>query len=178
MSPLHFQKVQVSDVETLSALCSSIYDEHYLHLWYDQGEWYKTNAYGIVRLQQELLNPNAVYYFVMLADDLAGYLKINYTVTYPKMEAYDCLEIERIYFGSVYQGQGLGRQVLKFALDIAKAMNKHYVVLKSMDSSPANHFYEAMGFEKFDTSRLTFEQLKPELRGMFHWRYNLAQTHD
>ena len=62
-----------------------------------------------------------------------------------------------------YYNFAMGRLYAEMAVE---QQNKDYVWLKSKDTSKAKTFYEHMGFQICGTSRLDFELMKEEFRGM------------
>ena len=154
------------DISTIIDVAIKSYNEYYLHLWYDAGAWYKQLSFNQETLKQEMLDANARFYLLYEAETPVGFLKLN---LHKKLEPYtdtDCLELERIYIIKYATGKGLGKQAVNFTLDIARSLNKKYIWLKGMDTSPSMFFYESTGFKKIGTVRLDFELMKEEFRGM------------
>lgn len=164
------EKIGVHEAAELSVVCREIYAQHYLHLWFDAGEWYQQTRYNAATLATELAEPNAEFYWVLLESQKVGYLKIVLHATPPELPGYTAnkaLEVERIYLDQKVTGMGVGRYVMDWVDRAAQRLKKHYVFLYSMDSSEAVKFYEKVGYQKAATKRLPFEQMKPEYRGMY-----------
>jgi diamine N-acetyltransferase len=163
---LKIQQIQANDATDLSALANAIYFDHYSHFWNDSGLWYVANSFSIKQLSDEMLDLRNLFYFAKFENDRIGFLKLR---PYNQLSetAGDGFEIERIYLHKKATGKGIGRKLMEFAIEMAIAQNKDYVWLKAMDSShDAIRFYESLGFGICGTSRLDYERLKPELRGM------------
>jgi diamine N-acetyltransferase len=163
---LIIKPITLNDAETLSALSTQIYAEHYIHLWDDEGVWYMNNSFSISQLQEELSDSNNLFFFASHENQNVGFLKLR-----PQNQLTDeqgeGFEIERIYLQKSTTGKGIGRQLMEFAIEMAITQNKDYIWLKAMDSSlDAINFYRKLGFEICGASRLDYALLKPELRGM------------
>ncbi|OIN61242.1 GNAT family N-acetyltransferase [Arsenicibacter rosenii] len=157
----------LADTEALAGLALRAYQDHYLHLWLDGGEWYMNRCFNTGQLAAELADPNSRFYFIRDAGQPVGFLKINLDKTLPTAPDLSALELERIYFLASATGKGLGRFAVDFVVRLAQELNKACVWLKAMDSSEAAlHFYRQNGFTVVGAERLTFAVMKPELRGM------------
>lgn len=169
--------IDLEEARELSQLCSEIYTQHYTHLWYDDGAWYKKTRYGAEILAQELADPHTRYYWVYLEKRKVGYLKLNLgnrpaEIAQPPESA--GLEVERIYLDKSAAGTGLGKKVMQEAERIAIGLDFKYLFLYAMDSSSAVHFYEKLGYAKVGDKTLPFDKMKPEYRGMYLMIKNLV----
>ncbi|HYE54054.1 MAG TPA: GNAT family N-acetyltransferase, partial [Chitinophagaceae bacterium] len=79
---------------------------------------------------------------------------------------YDALELERIYLITSATGKSYGTKAIRFSETYARKQNKEILWLKMMDSTTNHVFYGKMGFEPCGTRKLSFDRMKPELRGM------------
>lgn len=170
---MRIEKIKPDEVEKLSKIATQAYFDHYRHLWYDKGEWYAHKCFNTIQLAEELSDTKNEFFFVILDERLVGFLKIR-----PENQLFEQegngFEVERIYLTNEATGRGVGRQLMKFAIEMAIQKNKDYVWLKAMDSSQnAIRFYESLGFEICGTSRLDFEQMKTEYLGMVAMKKNL-----
>jgi GNAT superfamily N-acetyltransferase len=163
---IDIKKIGITDVALLSDIAVHAYCDHYKHLWYDEGKWYVEKSFSKENLLSELKDENAGFFIIYFNNEAVGFLKLN--IDAPFQENTDALELERIYLIKSVTGKGIGKHVFEFVMDIAKQCNKKLIWLKVMDSSAdAIAFYKKMGFEIFDVTRLDFEKMKPELRGMY-----------
>jgi diamine N-acetyltransferase len=155
-----------SDVPTLAAVAVKSYLETYSYLWNDGGKWYINRYFAEPVLENDLRQPNQVWFLLEENVATVGYLKLNITHALEGYENYDCLELERIYLINDVQGKGYGRQTVEFCEQYARRLNKDIIWLKAMDSVGAPAFYEKLGFKLCGTYMLDFELMKEELRGM------------
>ena len=156
----------VQDAKKLSDIALRSYNDFYLYLWHDNGEWYVNRCFTPSVFEKELKEPNHAFYLLGEKDDTVGFLKLNIDQPLKNYEQYHCIELERIYLVKSAAGKGLGRSTLEFCFDYARRLNKQIIWLKAMDSSDAVLFYEKLGFERCGTFFLDFEQMKKEFRGM------------
>lgn len=176
MINLKIEKISISDVEKLSEVATRAYFDHYRHLWYDKGEWYAHKCFNISQLKEELSDIKNDFFYAILDEKYVGFLKLRPENQLMEQEG-NGFEIERIYLTNEATGMGVGRKLMEFAIEMAIRQNKDYIWLKAMDSSQnAIRFYESLGFEICGTSRLNFEQMKPEYLGMVAMRKNLRLT--
>ena len=165
-----WERIGLGEAEALSTLCQEIYAEHYLHLWYDNGVWYRQMRYSPAALAEELADVQTEFYWILRDSQKAGYLKLNldarpdarlFTTSTPG------LEIERVYLYKACAGLGLGQKAMVWAESRARQLGRNYVFLYTMDSSEARFFYEKAGYHTRGEKRLDFEKMKPEYRGMY-----------
>lgn len=169
---INIQKAVIADKLLITQLTRSIYKEHYLHLWHEGGaRWYMEEyAYADNKIESELLDSNIEYFIAVENGECLGYMKIVLTSKFIDAEFPDALEIERIYFYKRAQGRGLGKRLIKIALEKAYELGKELVFLKAMDTSKdVIGFYKKMGFSEYSKIELplpTFSLMKHEYRGM------------
>jgi ribosomal protein S18 acetylase RimI-like enzyme len=167
---LEIQQIDRSHLETLSAVATRAYFDHYRHLWYDEGAWYAHKCFNISQLESEISDSNNLFFLAILDKNPVGFLKIR-----PENQLTNQIgngfEIERIYLTNEATGRGVGQKLMEFAIEMAQNQNKNYVWLKAMDSSQnAIRFYEKLGFQVCGTSKLDFTQMKTEFLGMVAMR--------
>ncbi len=167
MKEISIQKLETKDAELLSEVALKAYSDHYLDLWYDDGEWYKERSFSVDRLTDELNNHNAVFFLAFYIGKPIGFLKLNIDAPLEGDVEKKALELERIYLAKEAAGKGIGRKLVELTFKIAQENNKEVVWLKAMDSSEGPiAFYKKMGFEVTGTHRLKHPLMKEELRGM------------
>lgn len=112
--------------------------------------------YETVKLVKEIENSNSRFYFLMVQNEIAGYLKINVGDAQTEHLRENALEVERIYLRSSFQHRGLGNVLLDFAEKTAREEGKDYMWLGVYEKNvPAQHFYKRHGFSK--VSQHTFQ---------------------
>lgn len=105
-------------------------------------------AYAKEKLLKEIKNPNSQFFFLLVDDQVAGYLKVNEADAQSEDVAENALEVERIYLAHEYQHQGLGLVLIKLAEKIAREDNKANMWLGVWENNfNAQTFYKKDGFE-------------------------------
>jgi GNAT superfamily N-acetyltransferase len=165
---------RAADLPILVAVAVQSYREHYLHLWTDDGAWYLERCFTPAVLAREMTDPTSHFYLIYRDEAPVGFLKINDQHPLEGYPPQDCLEVERLYLLAAVTGQGVGRKSLAFADGLARDKGRRVVWLKAMDTSPAVHFYEQVGFRTCGHTRLTFPLMKAEFRNMLIMKKDLA----
>lgn len=112
--------------------------------------------YETVKLVKEIENPNSRFYFLMVQNEIAGYLKINVEDAQTEHLRENALEVERIYLRTNFQHRGLGNVLFDFAEKTAREEGKDYMWLGVYEKNiPAQYFYKRHRFEK--VSQHTFQ---------------------
>ncbi|MFA6087833.1 GNAT family N-acetyltransferase [Mucilaginibacter sp.] len=115
-------------------------------------ETYAVNAFTLQKFQNELNNPDSLFYFAMVDGNIAGYLKINLNTAQTELQDPNALEVERIYVLKEYQGQRIGNKLLDFAIDIAINKRLTYIWLGVWEhNAGAIRLYESKGFKAFSS---------------------------
>lgn len=109
---------------------------------------YLQEAFTSEKLLAELKNPDSAFYFLQIDDGVVGYLKLNEAEAQTDLHDPQGLEIERIYVRQQYQGNGYGRQLLEFALEKARSLNKKFAWLGVWEKNTAAiAFCSKLGFQ-------------------------------
>ncbi len=112
---------------------------------------YLEEAYSYEKLSAELNDPNSIFYFAMMGQDVIGYLKLNVGASQTEVKDNDALEIERIYVLNSFQGKKVGQILFDKAIQIAKEQNAEFVWLGVWEENKrAIQFYTKNGFVAFD----------------------------
>lgn len=161
------RKIDSTDAALLASTALKAYCDHYLHLWHDNGEWYIKKCFTKEVMQLELDDPNNLFYIAYEGYESAGFLKLRINAMLEQDYTKNGLELERIYLTKAASRKGIGKQLMELSITIAKQYQKEIIWLKAMDSSNGPiAFYRQMGFELCGLTRLSFEQMKEEYRGM------------
>ena len=109
-------------------------------------------AFTLEKISSELANINSQFYFAVIQDDIAGYIKLNFCDAQTEYQEKDGLEVERIYVLKQHQGKQIGEAMLNFAFDMAHREKMRYVWLGVWESNVnAIRFYERNGFVKYSS---------------------------
>jgi ribosomal protein S18 acetylase RimI-like enzyme len=140
-------------VDELREIAYSTYDDAFRHLNTPENmQAYLDAAFERGKLLAELEDPGSAFYFLYMDDALVGYLKLNEGPSQTDLKDPDSLEIERIYVVPGWQGQGLGKYLIREALEIARRRGKRCVWLGVWEKNErAIVFYQRMGFRVIGT---------------------------
>ena len=112
---------------------------------------YLEEAYSFEKLNEEINNPNSLFYFAMLDEKVIGYLKLNMGVSQTELQGKNAIEIERIYVLKDFHGKKVGQLLFDKAIKIAKEQQVAYVWLGVWEENKrALQFYTKNGFVEFD----------------------------
>ena len=111
---------------------------------------YLQDAFNKEKLTAELDNKNSKFYFLYVDKDLTGYLKVNEAPAQTDIKDQESIEIERLYVRKEFKGKGLGKELMNYAIQLAREMKKNYVWLGVWEkNTDAISFYTRMGFNEF-----------------------------
>ena len=112
---------------------------------------YLEEAYSYEKLSAELNDPNSIFYFAMMDQNVIGYLKLNFGASQTELKDNNALEIERIYVLKEFHGKKVGQLLFDKAIKIAKEHHVSYVWLGVWEENKrALQFYTKNGFVEFD----------------------------
>ena len=112
---------------------------------------YLEEAYSYEKLNAELNDPNSIFYFAKMDQNVIGYLKLNFGASQTELKDNNALEIERIYVLKEFHGKKVGQLLFDKAIEIAKEYHVAYVWLGVWEENKrALQFYTKNGFVEFD----------------------------
>jgi ribosomal protein S18 acetylase RimI-like enzyme len=112
---------------------------------------YLEEAYAHEKLKAELSDPNSVFYFAMMEDNVIGYLKLNFGASQTELKDNYALEIERIYVLKEFHGKKVGQLLFDKAILVANEQHVAYIWLGVWEENKrAIQFYTKNGFVEFD----------------------------
>lgn len=153
MAQFEIKKANLNDLSQLKEIGTATFYETFKD---DNAEEdmkkYLEESFSNERLQGELENPNAQFYFAIIENKVVGYLKVNIGDAQSDLKDGDGLEIERIYVLKEFHGKKVGQVLYEKAMQIATDTQVPYVWLGVWEHNlRAIRFYEKNGFEAFDT---------------------------
>ena len=165
---MEIRKVGFKDLKALQIIGERSYTPHYSHLWKPGGvEWYMRRCFSDAVLEKELADENIEYYIISSGGEDIGVLKLVLQKPILNSEIENALYLEKIYFIKEWTGKGVGSRLIEFAFERARELNRDCVWLMAMDTSDKPiAAYERAGFQIHSRTRLDFEIMKEEFRGM------------
>ena len=101
-------------------------------------------------LIKEVTEPGNTFLLAFDDDTPVGYARMREGKKFPEFENKDSIEIARIYSVNSYLGTGVGQQLMRQCVFIAKELKKEIIWLGVWEKNPrAIAFYTKWGFEKF-----------------------------
>ena len=112
---------------------------------------YLEEGFSLNKLQGEIDDPNAEFYFAIQRNHIIGYLKLNIGQSQTEIKNDNALEIERIYVLTEFHGHNIGQQLFEKALERAHAQKVDFIWLGVWEENKrAIQFYTKNGFIAFD----------------------------
>lgn len=112
---------------------------------------YMDKAFSLQRLTAELQDKNSEFYFARSANEVVGYLKLNFGQSQTDIKDDKALEIERIYILQEFYGKQVGQMLFNKAIEVAQKSAVDYIWLGVWEENPrAISFYKKNGFVEFD----------------------------
>ncbi len=144
------RKCGPADLEVLRRISWETYDETFRSMNRPEVmDAYLEEAFAPARLAAELANPASEFWFLFLAGELVGYLKVNDAPAQSDLNDPTTLEVERIYVRRAHKGQGLGSVLLRHAEALARARGRTAIWLGVWEKNAAAiSFYGKMGFRR------------------------------
>ena len=155
-----------ADAEDVADIAVRAYRDYYLYLWNDGASWYIYRSFNPGRIEEEMRDANAAYFFLKENGVMIGFMKLNLDQPLTGFTNKKAMELERLYILKSASRRGFGRQALEFCFELARQRKREILWLKTMDSSEALNFYARLGFRECGHFQLDFELMIPEFRGM------------
>lgn len=148
---LSFKRCTIENLETLVKVSKDTFvDAFEKDNDPEDFKYYINKDFSKENMKAQLQDPNSIFYFAYLKDDLIGYFKLNSNSAQTEIIDDHGMELERIYITSSYQNKGFGKSLLLHTIDLAKSKNRSFLWLGVWQKNKAAvRFYERYGFKKF-----------------------------
>ena len=149
---IHIHQIGLQDIEQLQAIGRQTFSETFAQSNSAENmAKYLEEAYADEKLSAELNDPNSVFYFAELDNQVIGYLKLNFSGAQTELKDNKALEIGRIYVAKEFHGKKVGQLLYDKAIEVAKEKMVDYVWLGVWEENHrAIQFYTKNGFVAFD----------------------------
>ena len=151
------EKATVLDDNQLLEISRKTFSETFLeHNTAENLATYLEENISLEKMQQQLKNPDSVFYFAKIKNEIVGYLKLNFAKTQTELQDKNAIEIERIYVLRSFQNQKIGQIFVDKTISIASDCGLEYIFLGVWEHNlQAIRFYKKNNFEIFDTHFFT-----------------------
>jgi len=152
------RNVTITDLDLLREVSIQTFTAAFAHMNTAANmAYYLNQAFNREQLIMELNDVESQFYFLEQADDILGYLKINFGEAQTESVHSDAIEIQRIYLHPNAQGLGLGKQLIKLAEQIGVQQGCPLAWLGVWEKNEKSiGFYEKMGYTIFDSHDFPF----------------------
>jgi GNAT superfamily N-acetyltransferase len=151
LDSLHIQKITVKESQELAHFSASTFYETFASCnTKEDMDMYLLEKCSEEKMAAELSEAGNHFFFARLNSEIIGHIKLRTSVFPSQLQTKNCIEIERIYVASTFQGKKIGAQLMQFCLNYAK--DRHFSILWLAvweHNSKAYEFYKKWGFEKF-----------------------------
>ena len=150
---LSIQQVSLAEADILLQLAESTFRAGFEHLNEPvHFEAYMSKAFNRDKIREELSTDGTAFYFALLEDEIAGYIKLNHGKAQSDIKTEPGIELERIYVKPELQGKKIGQFLLDQSVRIAKEQGFPYLWLGVWEKNEAaRRFYERNGFRQFSS---------------------------
>jgi ribosomal protein S18 acetylase RimI-like enzyme len=142
-------KAGTKDAGSLSILATTTFLQSHGHSAPPQDiSVYSSEKYNEAVLVAELNDPENIYYLLYYKDRLAGYSKMVFDQPYDNSAVQNIAKLERIYILQEFYDLKLGRALLQFNIDLARAQQQAGIWLYVwIENTRAFNFYTRAGFK-------------------------------
>jgi diamine N-acetyltransferase len=141
----------VEDAELIADLSRKTFHETFGYVNTKENiDKFMTEKFSREKLINEVTEPGNTFFLAFDSDTPVGYVRMREGKKFPEFEGKDSIEIARIYSINTYLGTGVGQQMMRQCIFIAKELKKEIIWLGVWEKNPrAIAFYTKWGFEKF-----------------------------
>lgn len=159
------EPVSIEAYDKLKDLIWKIYGQSYTHIWSDSGKNYLNETYSKEKLEMELSDKNAQYYFMKSEGEAVGILRFITNLNIHNKVDSNSIKLHRIYLDKKVQGKGIGTQIIRW---LEKEYPTCNIWLEVMDTqSSVINFYERLDFEIVDKTQINSKYIVPRYKGMY-----------
>lgn len=111
---------------------------------------YCDQAFCNEQLAQEFSTPYSLFFYIEEQGEIAGYMKLNLNDAQTESLLDNALEVEHLYVAPQYQGTGLGKALLQYALNHAQENGLSWLWLGVWEHNASSiAFYQRQGLTFF-----------------------------
>lgn len=151
MQELVIRYATADDAELIADLSRKTFYETFGHVNSKENiDKFMSEQFSREALIKEVVEPGNIFLLAFDGEVPVGYVCMREGKKFREFESKDSIEIARIYAVNTYIGTGVGRQLMRQCIFIAKELKKEIIWLGVWERNPrAIAFYTKWGFEKF-----------------------------
>jgi ribosomal protein S18 acetylase RimI-like enzyme len=151
MPELIIRYATAEDAELISDLSRKTFYETFGHVNTKENmDKFMNEQFTHEKLIDEVSEPGNTFLLAFDKDVPVGYVRMREGKKFPEFDMKDSIEIARIYAVNTYIGTGVGLQMMRQCIFIAKELKKEIIWLGVWEKNlRAISFYTKWGFEKF-----------------------------
>jgi diamine N-acetyltransferase len=152
-NPAIITKVDLSHINELISISKATFYETYAHEnTAEDMQLYLEQHFSQAQMEKELNQPDVGFYFALVNETAAGYIKVNYGKAQTESKYPGTIEIERIYVLQQFQGSGTGKILFDKATALGREQHLDFLWLGVWEkNTKAIDFYKKNGLVQFDT---------------------------
>ncbi|WP_231464348.1 MULTISPECIES: GNAT family N-acetyltransferase [unclassified Pedobacter] len=152
MDNITIEKTSLNDIDQLREIGRQTFYETFSDSNSEENMTnYLESSFSVEKINAELHDENAEFFFAKIGSKIIGYLKLNFGQSQTELKDNKALEIERIYVLKAFHGKKVGQILYDKAIEIAKNKRADYVWLGVWEENKrAISFYKKNGFVEFD----------------------------
>lgn len=152
MSEITIRYATADDAELIADLSRKTFYQTFGHVNTKENmDKFMNEQFSREKLIKEVTEPGNIFLLAFDGDAPVGYARMREGQKFPEFKNKDSLEIARIYAVNTYIGTGVGQQLMRQCIFIAKELKKEIIWLGVWEKNPrAIAFYTKWGFKKFD----------------------------
>ena len=155
--PISIRFANANDAELIADLSRKTFSETFGYLNTKENmDKFLNEQFSRDKLINEVTAPDNIFLLVFDDELPVGYAKMRHGEKRPEFENKDSVEIARIYVINSYIGAGVGKELMRKCIFLARDMKKEIVWLGVWEkNNRAISFYKKWGFEKFGEHSFT-----------------------
>jgi ribosomal protein S18 acetylase RimI-like enzyme len=152
MPEINIRYATTDDAELIADLSRKTFYETFGHVNTKENmDKFMNEQFSREKLINEVTEPGNIFLLAFDGDTAVGYARMREGQKFAEFNDNDSLEIARIYAINTYIGIGVGQQLMRQCIFIAKELKKEIIWLGVWEKNPrAIAFYTKWGFEKFN----------------------------
>ena len=149
--PITIHELTRADIPQLRDLAIRIYRDTFSGQNSEANmEAFLAKDYSVESFDREFDETGSAYFFACDNSRPVGYLRLRKSKEAEAHLGDNTIELHRLYVDINYQGHGLGKLLMEFALERARELKVDWLWLGVWEHNPrAQRFYTSWGFERF-----------------------------